>query len=219
MSSHEPNEARVIALRPTVAAPSSMAAPASSAAPARTPGAVKPSAADPAERHDGGSGPTRAEREPLWRHVVGDVLRRERLAQERTLREVAEAARISMPYLSELERGRKEASSEVLAAAARALGLGLGDLLGLAQGELARLERARTAGVRIGFAPFAIRPATQGGRGNRDEHSEHAERSERDSRAVSETADHGLAGSASHSVTLHASLPANSPRGELCLAA
>ncbi|WP_246212811.1 helix-turn-helix domain-containing protein [Streptomyces abyssomicinicus] len=72
--------------------------------------------------------PARA-REPLWRDLVGEVLRRERLAQGRTLKEVAEAARISMPYLSELERGRKEASSEVLAAAARALGLGLGDLL------------------------------------------------------------------------------------------
>ncbi|MDH6228575.1 helix-turn-helix domain-containing protein [Streptomyces chilikensis] len=72
--------------------------------------------------------PARA-REPLWRDLVGDVLRRERLAQGRTLKEVAEAARISMPYLSELERGRKEASSEVLAAAARALGLGLEDLL------------------------------------------------------------------------------------------
>ena len=44
-----------------------------------------------------------------------------------------------MPYLSELERGRKEASSEVLAAAARALGLGLADLLAMAQGELIRL--------------------------------------------------------------------------------
>jgi transcriptional regulator with XRE-family HTH domain len=43
-----------------------------------------------------------------------------------------------MPYLSELERGRKEASSEVLAAAAGALGLGLADLLSLAQDELAR---------------------------------------------------------------------------------
>ncbi|MCC4318054.1 helix-turn-helix transcriptional regulator [Streptomyces malaysiensis subsp. malaysiensis] len=67
------------------------------------------------------------------------MLRRERLAQQRTLKDVAEAARISMPYLSELERGRKEASSEVLAAAARALGLGLADLLAMAQGELIRL--------------------------------------------------------------------------------
>ncbi|GAA3770441.1 helix-turn-helix transcriptional regulator [Streptomyces coacervatus] len=78
-------------------------------------------------------------REPLWRDLVGDVLRRERLAQERTLKDVADAARISMPYLSEVERGRKEASSEVLAAAAHALGLGLGDLLSRAQGELVRV--------------------------------------------------------------------------------
>ncbi|MEU3558362.1 helix-turn-helix domain-containing protein [Streptomyces fragilis] len=75
------------------------------------------------------SGPAGRAREPLWRDLVGDALRRERLAQGRTLKEVAETARISMPYLSELERGRKEASSEVLAAAARALGLSLGDLL------------------------------------------------------------------------------------------
>ncbi|MEU1306698.1 helix-turn-helix domain-containing protein [Streptomyces shenzhenensis] len=82
--------------------------------------------------------PAPAPGEPLWRDLVGDVLRRERQAQERTLRDVAEAARISLPYLSEVERGRKEASSEVLAAAARALGLGLGDLLSRAQGELVR---------------------------------------------------------------------------------
>ncbi|MFC5152706.1 helix-turn-helix transcriptional regulator [Streptomyces amakusaensis] len=75
-------------------------------------------------------------KEPLWRDIVGEVLRRERLAQGRTLKEVAETARISMPYLSEIERGRKEASSEVLAAAARALGLGLADLLALTHREL-----------------------------------------------------------------------------------
>ncbi|MET8946354.1 helix-turn-helix transcriptional regulator [Streptomyces sp. NPDC004542] len=84
--------------------------------------------------------------EPLWRDLVGDVLRRERLAQERTLKDVADAARISLPYLSEIERGRKEASSEVLAAAAHALGLGLGDLLSLAQHELTRrTSRTRQA--------------------------------------------------------------------------
>ncbi|MFJ8869556.1 helix-turn-helix domain-containing protein [Streptomyces sp. NPDC102473] len=82
--------------------------------------------------------PVPAAREPLWRDVVGDVLRRERLVQGRTLKDVAEAAQISVPYLSEVERGRKEASSEVLAAAARSLGLGLADVLSLAQGELAR---------------------------------------------------------------------------------
>ncbi|GGJ29901.1 transcriptional regulator [Streptomyces brasiliensis] len=82
--------------------------------------------------------PVAEPREPLWRDLVGDVLRRERHVQERTLQDVADAARISMPYLSEIERGRKEASSEVLAAAAHALGLGLGDLLSRAQGELSR---------------------------------------------------------------------------------
>ncbi|MFB7601195.1 helix-turn-helix domain-containing protein, partial [Streptomyces sp. NPDC056160] len=85
------------------------------------------------------AGRTAPAREPLWRDLVGDVLRRERLAQERTLKDVADAARISMPYLSEIERGRKEASSEVLAAAAQALGLGLADLLALTQGELTRV--------------------------------------------------------------------------------
>ncbi|MEU1054603.1 helix-turn-helix transcriptional regulator [Streptomyces sp. NPDC005876] len=94
--------------------------------------------------------PAAAPREPLWRDLVGDVLRRERLAQERTLKEVAEAARISMPYLSEVERGRKEASSEVLAAAARALGLNLGDLLARAHGQLIRTTAARTTAARPG---------------------------------------------------------------------
>ncbi|WP_447039531.1 helix-turn-helix domain-containing protein [Streptomyces sp. DSM 118878] len=89
--------------------------------------------------------PAPAVREPLWRDVVGDVLRRERLAQERTLKDVADDARISMPYLSELERGRKEASSEVLAAAAHALGLRLTDVLSLAQSRLAVSPRTRPA--------------------------------------------------------------------------
>ncbi|MFF9324659.1 helix-turn-helix domain-containing protein [Streptomyces sp. NPDC014776] len=97
---------------------------------------LRPAAARPRQRP--------AVKEPLWRDLVGDVLRRERQAQERTLKDVAEAARISMPYLSEVERGRKEASSEVLAAAAQALGLSLADLLGRAQGELIRLT-SRTA--------------------------------------------------------------------------
>lgn len=79
------------------------------------------------------------------------MLRRERLAQDRTLKDVAEAARISMPYLSELERGRKEASSEVLAAAARALGLGLGDLLSRTRDELLRYSRPRPTGRNAGL--------------------------------------------------------------------
>ncbi|MFJ3234376.1 helix-turn-helix domain-containing protein [Streptomyces sp. NPDC086787] len=89
--------------------------------------------------------PSPAPTQPLWRDLVGGVLRRERREQGRTLQDVADAARISLPYLSEIERGRKEASSEVLAAAADALGLGLGGLLSLAQGELTR--RAGTSGA------------------------------------------------------------------------
>ncbi|MFF7446348.1 MULTISPECIES: helix-turn-helix domain-containing protein [unclassified Streptomyces] len=89
-----------------------------------------------------------APKEPLLRDLVGDVLRQERLDQERTLKDVADAARISMPYLSEVERGRKEASSEVLAAAAHALGLGLGDLLERAQGELLRITSRRSVAGR-----------------------------------------------------------------------
>ncbi|WP_338059607.1 helix-turn-helix domain-containing protein, partial [Streptomyces nanshensis] len=73
------------------------------------------------------------------------------------------AARISMPYLSEVERGRKEASSEVLAAAAEALGLGLTDVLALVQGELARVRRARAgagAGARTGVRGVRERGAS-----------------------------------------------------------
>jgi transcriptional regulator with XRE-family HTH domain len=66
---------------------------------------------------------------PLLRTMLGDVLRRTRREQGRTLAEVARAAKVSMPYLSEVERGRKEASSEVLAAICDALGLELSDLL------------------------------------------------------------------------------------------
>ncbi|MDT0320398.1 helix-turn-helix domain-containing protein [Streptomyces millisiae] len=86
-------------------------------------------------------------KEPLWRHLVGDVLRHERRTQERTLKDVADEARISMPYLSELERGRKEASSEVLAAVARALGLSLAELLARAHGRLAPAPRTTTSSV------------------------------------------------------------------------
>ncbi|AIA02106.1 MULTISPECIES: helix-turn-helix domain-containing protein [Streptomyces] len=126
MTTHAPNEARVIPLRTQPAPPAS--------------GGVDRAPHRPAEAPR-----TPAPREPLWRDLVGDVLRRERLAQERTLKDVAEAARISMPYLSELERGRKEASSEVLAAAAQALGLGLADLLQRTQDHLARHTRSRVA--------------------------------------------------------------------------
>jgi transcriptional regulator with XRE-family HTH domain len=72
----------------------------------------------------------------LLRHAVGAALRRLRLDRELTLREVAAAARVSMPYLSEIERGRKEPSSEVLAGICAALGMTIVDLLDEARAEL-----------------------------------------------------------------------------------
>jgi transcriptional regulator with XRE-family HTH domain len=75
--------------------------------------------------------------EPLLRLVLGDILRRARQAQGRTLKDVSLDAQVSMPYLSEVERGLKEASSEVLAAICQALDLTVADLLALAYGELA----------------------------------------------------------------------------------
>jgi transcriptional regulator with XRE-family HTH domain len=68
------------------------------------------------------------EREPLWREAAGQELRDERHYAGRTLADVAEEAGVSTQYLSEIERGRKEPSSEVLQAVAGALGLRLVDL-------------------------------------------------------------------------------------------
>ncbi|WP_284678168.1 helix-turn-helix transcriptional regulator [Frankia sp. AgKG'84/4] len=93
---------------------------------------------------------------PLLRRLVGEALRRRRLAQGRTLRNVADAARVSMPYLSEVERGLKEASSEVLAAICRALHVRLADLLDEVRLELARVEPQPAAPLRAVAAAHAI---------------------------------------------------------------
>ncbi|MFL6145239.1 MAG: helix-turn-helix domain-containing protein [Labedaea sp.] len=65
----------------------------------------------------------------LLREAIGDRLRHARTNQRRTLREVSRSARVSLGYLSEVERGRKEASSELLAAICDALDLPLSELL------------------------------------------------------------------------------------------
>jgi transcriptional regulator with XRE-family HTH domain len=83
---------------------------------------------------------------PLLRNVLGEVLRRTRREQRRTLADVASAARVSMPYLSEVERGRKEASSEVLAAICAALGIDLAELVAEVGSDLL-VERARRSPV------------------------------------------------------------------------
>ncbi|MEV0651075.1 helix-turn-helix transcriptional regulator [Phytomonospora sp. NPDC050363] len=96
----------------------------------------------------------------LLRTLIGLVLRRSRLEQGRTLADVARMARVSMQYLSELERGRKEASSEVLAAICDALRVDLADVLTEVARDLAA-ERARMAPVvRIEAVP--ARAASRG---------------------------------------------------------
>lgn len=76
----------------------------------------------------------------LLREVIGDVLRRTRTSQGRTLREVSDSARVSLGYLSEVERGRKEASSELLSAICTALAVPLSRVLSDAGTELACRE-------------------------------------------------------------------------------
>jgi transcriptional regulator with XRE-family HTH domain len=65
----------------------------------------------------------------LLRRVIGDTLRARRQSQRRTLREVSTAANVSLGYLSEIERGQKEASSELLGSICDALGAPLSDVL------------------------------------------------------------------------------------------
>jgi transcriptional regulator with XRE-family HTH domain len=80
----------------------------------------------------------------LLREVLGDVLRRARTTQGRALRQVSDSARVSLGYLSEVERGRKEASSELLSAICHALDVPLSELLVDASEQLARQETAPT---------------------------------------------------------------------------
>jgi transcriptional regulator with XRE-family HTH domain len=76
----------------------------------------------------------------LLRRVIGDALRARRQAQHRTLREVSTAANVSLGYLSEIERGQKEASSELLAAICDALGAALSEVLRDVSDQLATSE-------------------------------------------------------------------------------
>lgn len=78
----------------------------------------------------------------LMREVLGETLREERAAQGKTLRQVSASARVSLGYLSEVERGQKEASSELLAAICGSLDMPLSVLLGTVSTKLAEQEEA-----------------------------------------------------------------------------
>ncbi len=79
----------------------------------------------------------------LLRESVGQALRRARTEQFRTLRDVARDARVSLGYLSEVERGQKEASSELLNSICEALGLTLGSLMSEVVLEITSTETAK----------------------------------------------------------------------------
>jgi transcriptional regulator with XRE-family HTH domain len=95
--------------------------------------------------------PRRTAIEPLWREVLGARLRRH--DRNGTLAETAATAGISPQYLSEIERGRKEPSSEMIAAIAGALGTSLTDLTGDVAGELQRQQQQQ---ANLGAAPTAL---------------------------------------------------------------
>lgn len=77
----------------------------------------------------------------LLRRELGDVLREQRQGQGRTLRDVSAAAKVSLGYLSEIERGEKEASSELLASVCDALGVPLSVTLGRVSERVALTEQ------------------------------------------------------------------------------
>ena len=92
----------------------------------------------------------------LLRRLLGDVLRRQRQRQGRTLREVSSSARVSLGYLSEVERGQKEASSELLSAICDALDVRMSELMREVSDELALAELAQSAAA-TAAVPAAVR--------------------------------------------------------------
>jgi transcriptional regulator with XRE-family HTH domain len=104
------------------------------------------------------------ELEPLWREVLGSRLRALRTDRGETLARTAERAGISPQYLSEVERGRKEPSSEMIAALAGALDLTVADLMAAAADDLRRIADAvaiTTGRTMTAVRTELVRPAGQ----------------------------------------------------------
>ncbi|GLY69374.1 helix-turn-helix domain-containing protein [Amycolatopsis taiwanensis] len=83
----------------------------------------------------------------LLREAIGDRLRHARTNQRRTLRDISRAAKVSLGYLSEVERGQKEASSELLASICEALALPLGELLHNVAADISALDHVDVASM------------------------------------------------------------------------
>lgn len=94
----------------------------------------------------------------LLRRELGDVLRDVRLAQSKTLREVSAAARVSLGYLSEIERGQKEASSELLSSVCDALDVPLWALLREVSDRIAHAEGVRIPDTVPADLEASVRP-------------------------------------------------------------
>ena len=94
--------------------------------------------------------------EPLWREMLGDQLRRRRHEHEETLGETAAKAGVSPQYLSEVERGLKEPSSEMIAAIAGALDTTLIDLASSVADELRTASASASAGVSASRGAFSL---------------------------------------------------------------
>ena len=92
----------------------------------------------------------------LLRRQLGDELREQRLRQGRTLREVSSSARVSLGYLSEVERGQKEASSELLASICTALEIPLSALLRDVAERVASVEAAPVREVGSSVTPVPV---------------------------------------------------------------
>jgi transcriptional regulator with XRE-family HTH domain len=99
---------------------------------------------------------------PVLRQVVGETLRAVRMRQRRTLREVSSTARVSLGYLSEVERGQKEPYSELLAAICSALEVELSELFTEVSHTLRREEKMALMNQRValvGAGSSRISPA------------------------------------------------------------
>jgi transcriptional regulator with XRE-family HTH domain len=83
----------------------------------------------------------------IFRRLLGEVLRTRRMRQGRTLRQVSADARVSLGYISEIERGQKEASSELLAAICSALDIPLSEILAEVSDAVALEEAALAVAV------------------------------------------------------------------------
>jgi len=91
----------------------------------------------------------------LMREMLGASLREERVTQGRTLREISSTARVSLGYLSEVERGQKEASSELLAAICTALDVPMSQVLSTVSGKMA-IEESRTIALPESVTPLRV---------------------------------------------------------------